>query len=178
MTSSLAPVLRVVRCSPSNPEPAISQEMIEAPKAEGEKLAPLAKYISTRDETLLKFTEGATPTWFHLRRLPMAWMANVVDVVYPRSAQRILAFRAACHLIEVPGEPLAVVGPREKGTFVATKADWGVTLAPDAWAQEVADRFGAEVVQEMGELAIVQSRLPRGAHGPFGYWVGSALTPS
>ena len=43
-------------------------------------------------------------------------------------------------------------------------------------AQEVADLFGAEVVQEMGALAISLSRLPRGARGPFGYWGGSVLS--
>jgi hypothetical protein len=49
-------------------------------------------------------------------------------------------------------------------------------MAPDAWAQEIADRFGAEVVQEMGETILTHSRLPRGARGPFGFWGGSALT--
>jgi len=68
------------------------------------------------------------------------------------------------------------VPPKEKGTFVASKADFGVTMAPDAWAQEIADRFGAEVVQEMGETILTHSRLPRGARGPFGFWGGSALT--
>lgn len=173
--SPLAPVLKVVRCSPSNPDPAISEAMIEAPAEAGEKLSPLARYISTREEALLVFNEGVTPTWFHLRRLPAAWLAGSLDQVYPRSLQRIMAFRAGCHTIE-GAESLAVLPPKSTGTFVATKSDFGVTLAPEAWAQEVADVYGAEVVQEMGELIITHSRLRRGAQGPFGSWGGSAAS--
>jgi len=172
--SPLAPVLKVVRWSPSSLDPALDIAAMGPTPDRSESLG--SEYIRTRDEGLLRFVEGGTPVWFHLRRLPMAWMANVVDVVYPRSAQRILAFRAGCHMVEIPGEPLAVVAPKEKGAYVASKADFGVTMAPDAWAQEIADRFGAEVVQEMGELVLTHSRLPRGARGPFRFWGGSALT--
>lgn len=169
--SPLAPVLKVLRCSPTNPDPAISEAMIGAPVAEGEKLSPLAKYISTRDAALLVFNDGITPTWFHLKRLPAAWLAGSLDQVYPRSLQRIIAFRAGCHAVEgAPSETLAVLPPKSTGAFVATKSDFGVTLAPEAWVQEVADVFGAEVVQEMGELIITHSRLRRGAQGPFGSW--------
>lgn len=177
MSSPLSPVLKVVRCSPSNPDPAISEAMIEAPAAEGEKASPLAKYISTRDEALLVFNEGVAPTWFHLKRLPAAWLAGSLDQVYPRSLQRIIAFRTGCHAIEgAPEETFSVLPPKSTGTFVATKADFGVTLAPEAWVQEMADVFGAEVVQEMGELIITHSRLRRGAQGPFGPWGGSAAS--
>ena len=174
--SALAPVLKVVRCSPSNPDPAISEAMIDAPAAEGEKLSPLAKYISTRDAALLVFNEGAMPTWFHIKRLPASWLASALDQVYPRSLQRIMAFRAGCHTID-GAAPLAVLPPKSTGAFVASKADFGVTLAPETWVQEVADVFGAEVVQEMGELVMAQSRLPLGSHGPFGFWGGSAASP-
>ena len=137
----------------------------------------LSEYIRTRDEALLRFTADATPTWFHIRRLPLAWMADQLDRILTRSSQRILAFRAACHSIEVTGGPLSVVAPKEKGDFVAAKSDFGVTLAPMEWVEEIGARFGAEVVQEMGELIITHSRLKRGARGPFGFWGGSALTP-
>jgi len=176
MSSPLAPVLKVVRCSPSNPDPAISKTMIDAPVAEGERLAPLAKYISTRDESLLTFAEAVKPTWFVLRRLPLAFMTGVLDQVYPRAAQRVLAFRASCHAIE-GAEPLSVEAPGTKGArFEATQADAGVTLAPMEWAEEIAQVYGAEVVQEMGELAMTHSRLRRGARGPFGFWDGSVAT--
>lgn len=174
MASPLAPMLKVVRWSPSNLDPALDIPAMGPSPDRAESLG--SEYIRTRAPELLRFVDGSTPTWFHLRRLPMTWLANVVDVVYPRSAQRILAFRAGCHTVEIPGDPLVVVAPKEKGAFVASKADFGVTMAPDEWAQEIADRFGAEVVQEMGELILTHSRLPRGAQGPFGFWGGSALT--
>lgn len=174
MASPLAPTLKVLRCSPSNPDAAIDATAMGPSPDRSESL--LSEYIRTRDEELLKLVEGARPEWFHLKRLPMSWCANVLDVVYPRSAQRILAFRAGCHLIEA-ASPLVVVAPKEKGDFVASRSDFGVTMAPDAWADEIGERFSAEVVQEMGELVIVHSRLKRGARGPFGFWGGSALTP-
>ena len=176
MPSPLSATLKVLRCSPSNPDNAISEEMIAAP-SEGERMSALARYIVTRDEGLLVFNEGIAPTWFHLRRLPLMWIAAALDQVYPRSAQRLLAFRAGCHLIEGAGDPLSVAAPGERGAFVAKKADYGVTLAPEAWVQEIGDVYGAEVVQEMGELIITHSRLPRGARGPFGSWAGTAASP-
>lgn len=174
MASPLAPTLKVLRCSPSNPDAAIDTAAMGPTLERSESL--LSEYIRTRDEELLRLVEGARPEWFHLRRLPMSWCANVLDVVYPRSAQRILAFRAGCHLVEAE-TPLVVVAPKEKGDFVATRSDFGVTMAPDAWADEIGERFGAEVVQEIGELVITHSRLKRGQRGPFGFWGGSALTP-
>ena len=175
MASPLAPTLKVLRCSPSNPDAAIDTAAMGPTKERTESL--LSEYIRTRDEELLKLVEGAKPEWFHLRRLSMSWCANVLDVVFPRSAQRILAFRAGCHLVETQEGPLAVLPPKEKGDFVASRGDFGVTVAPDSWADEIGSRFGAEVVQEMGELIITHSRLKRGARGPFGFWGGSALTP-
>lgn len=171
----LSPLLKVVRCSPANPETALSPAM--AVVAEGAKESPLAEYVRTRDEPLLTFADGSTPTWFHLRRLPLAWLTNVLDVVYPRSAQRVIAFRASCHLIAGSCDPLTVEAPGGKGPFVATQAEYGVTLAPSEWSQEIADIFDADVVQEMGEIAITHSRLRRGARGPFGWWGGSVANP-
>ncbi len=175
MASPLAPSLKVVRCSLSNPEPSFDEEAMVAP-IEGTADTLVSQYMRTRDEALLRFSPDATPTWFHIRRLPLAWMADQLDKLVTRSSQRILAFRAACHCIEVPGESLSVVAPKEKGAFVATRSDFGVSLAPMEWVDEVGSRFGAEVVQEMGEVAICHSRLPRGARGPFVWWGGSVAT--
>jgi hypothetical protein len=175
MASPLAPTLKVVRCSLSNPEPAFDEETMVAP-IEGTSDTLVSQYMRTRDESLLHFVADATPTWFHLRRLPLAWMAQELDKILTRSSQRILAFRAACHCVEVPGEPLSVVAPKERGAFVAAKGDFGVSLAPMEWVEEIGARFGAEVVQEMGEVAINHSRLPRGARGPFVWWGGSVAT--
>jgi hypothetical protein len=176
MVSPLSTTFRVVRCSPSNIEPALSQdEMIVVP--EGATESRITQYIRTREEELLRFLPDTVPTWFHFRRLPLAWMAQRLDAVLTRSSQRILALRAACHRIEGP-DPIEVQPPREKGVYVATKDDLGVTLAPPEWIDELGARFGAEVVQEMGEVAINHSRLPRGARGPFGWWGGSVASPS
>lgn len=175
--SALAPTLKAVRCSPSNPEPALDAAVMFAPPEDGAEGTRAERYIRTRDPELLAFTTDAQPTWFHLRRLPLAWVVGVLDLLTTRSAQRVLAFRAACHLVDGPGGPLKAQPPGEKGPYVAKRADHGVHLAPEEWAQEIADRFDADVVQEMGEIAITASRLRRDARGPFGWWGGSAASP-
>lgn len=135
----------------------------------------LATYVTTRDASKLVLHEGIGPCWFHLRRLPLAWLTTL-DGIFPTSEQRVLAFRASCHTVE-HSDPLVVSPHGTKGArFEALREDRGVSLAPVEWAQEVADLFGAEVVQEMGSVAITLSRLPRGAHGPFAYWGGSVLS--
>lgn len=160
--------LKVVRCSLPGHEPAIDAARTD-----------LAKYLRTRDPGELHFTDGATPTWFVLRRLPAAFVAGVLDAVSPPAYQQLTALRASLHTIEVgPGETLRVVPPGEAGAFVATKADFGVTMAPESWVQEIADRWGAGVVAEMGHLALQLARLPKGSAGPFGWWGGTALSPS
>ena len=170
MSSSLSSGVKALRCSPSCPDPAIDLAAMNArdPKA-------LTRYVTTRDPSELSLVETTPPCWFHVQRLPLAWMTSL-DAIFPPSEQRVLAFRAACHTIE-HSEPLTVSPHGTKGSrFEALREDRGVSLAPVEWAQEVADLFGAEVVQEMGALAISLSRLPRGARGPFGYWGGSVLS--
>ena len=171
MSSSLSSVLKVLRCSPSCPDPAIDIPAMTA----GDERA-LARYITTRDPATLKLLDpGPAPCWFHVQRLPLAWLTTL-DAVFPASEQRVLAFRAAVHTIE-HAEPLSVAPHGTKGArFEAGREDRGVSLAPVEWAQEVTDLFGADVVQEMGVVAISLSRLPRSARGPFGFWGGSVLS--
>lgn len=179
MTASpIANVLKVLRCNPSDPDPSIdTAAMGHKPDAPAVGPTDLSRYIQSRDEELLRFVEGGPkPCWFHIRRLPMQFLAAVIDSLLNRSEQRIMAFRAAVHLIEDPDGQLAVVGPKERGEYVATKGDYGVLVAPMAWSQEVADRFGAETVQEIGEIVLTASRLRRGAKGPFGFWGGSVAS--
>lgn len=178
MTSSpLSTSLRVLRCNPSDPDPSIDTVAM-GHKLDAPTVGPtdLSRYIQSRDEELLRFVEGVKPCWFHVKRLPMQFLAAVIDSLLNRSEQRIMAFRAAVHLIEDPAGQLALVAPKEKGEYVATKGDYGVLVAPMAWSQEVADRFGAETVQEIGEIALTASRLRRGAKGPFGFWGMSVAT--
>jgi hypothetical protein len=135
----------------------------------------IGRYVTTRAEEHLRLLDGVAPQWFHLRRLPLSWLTSL-DAIFPQSEQRVLAFRASCHAIEHT-EPLAVSPHGTPGArFEALREDRGVSLAPVSWAQEVADLFGAEVVQEMGLVAIALSRLPRGARGPFAFWGGSVLS--
>lgn len=168
--------LRVVRLNPSDPDPALDVAVMSRP-VDGDSLSRAARYLVTRDESLLVFREAMAPTWFHLRRLSAAWMVDVLDGLFSAPAQRMLAFRAACHAVE-GDEMLTVAQAGSKGArFVATEANHGVGLAPEEWVQEIADRFGLETVQEMGRVAIDLSRLPKAARGPFGYWAGSVASP-
>ena len=168
--------LRVVRLNPSDPDPALDVSVMSRP-IDGDSISRAARYLTTRDESLLAFREAMAPTWFHLRRLSAAWMVDVLDGLFSAPAQRMLAFRAACHAVE-GDEMLTVAQAGSKGArFVATEANHGVSLAPEEWVQEIVDRFGLETVQEMGRVAIDLSRLPKAARGPFGYWAGSVASP-
>ena len=168
--------LRCIRLNPSDPDPALDPAAMAKP-VEGDTVGRGARYLLTRDEALLVFRDGVTPTSFHLRRLSAAWMVDVLDGLFNASSQRLLAFRASCHFIDCT-DHLSVAAPGSKGArFVATEALHGVTIAPEEWVQEVVDRFGLETVQEMGRVAIDLSRLPKAARGPFGYWAGSVASP-
>lgn len=174
MTSPLSTTIRVLRCSPACPDPSIDFTAMTQGEG-GERIADLARYISERDEALLRFVEGVEPEWVTVRRLPAAFLVGVVDGCATVAQRRVLAFRAAVH--HVAGrEPIEVLAPGAQGLYVARAADYGVTLAPEEWVQAFADRFGTDAVQEMGEVALSLSRLPRGARGPFGLWGGTAAS--
>lgn len=176
MKSPLDTTFRFIRCSPAVPEEAVDLDaMREADDEEGKPLRKLVEYFKTRDESLLAFREGATPTWFVARRLPAAFLAGVVDALHNPADRRIMAVRAGIHTLE-GATSMRVVPPGQKGVYVAAKADCGVTLAPDEWVQELADLFGADTLAELGEVVLTFSRLPRGARGPFGWWGGTALS--
>lgn len=172
--SPLSTTIRVLRCSPACPDPSIDFEaMTTGP--EGARLPDLARYISERDESLLRYVEGVEPEWITVRRLPAAFLVGVVDAAASIAQRRVVAFRAAVH--HVAGkEPMEVLPPGSQGLYVARAADYGVTLAPEEWVQAFADRFGTDAVQEMGEVALSLSRLPRGAKGPFALWGGTAAS--
>jgi hypothetical protein len=166
--SALDPVLRVVRCNATDPDPALDMRP--------ETVEQLVAYIRERDPAKLPLIEGTTPTWFSVRRLPAAYLSSVIEGIYPRAAQREHAVRAAVFRVECPGgEVLEVQSAKAspKAPFAGAEVAHGVCLAPESWSQELADRFGAEVLQELGEVALDSSRLPKGRRGPFSSWGGT-----
>lgn len=169
--SSLTTVFRCVSLSRIPADPALDLDAMRS-SADGDARI---KYALTRDNDLLVVKEGATPEWFHVRRLPAMWLPRL-EVCVTAGERYTLAFRAAVHAIDTSGEPLRVSAPGERGRFEATAADMGVSLAPVEWVQEIADRFGLEVVHEMGRVAIEASRLPKGSRGPFTSWGGTVAT--
>ena len=170
-SSSLSVVLKCASLSRIPADPALDLDAMRA-SADGDARI---KYAFTRDNALLVTREGAEPEWFHVRRLPAMWLPRL-EVCATAGERYTLAFRAAVHAIDVTGEPLRVSPPGEKGRWEATPMDAGVSLAPVEWVQEIADRFGLEVVHEMGRVAIEASRLPKGARGPFTSWGGTVAT--
>lgn len=175
MSTTLATVLPVVRCNPTDPDPSMN-----AIGATAEETAELNKrameYIKTRDPAQYPTREGMTPTWFRVKRLPAAFFTGVLANIYPVEQRRHVAFQAACHQVDVTeGTPL-VAERGEKALFRLAPASYGVEMAGDDWCQEIADRFGLETVQEIGQVALDLCRLPKGKRGPFSYWGGGALS--
>lgn len=169
MGDPLSTTLRALRCDATDRDPAIIDPPTDADGAKA-FIAQWAGYVRSRDEADLTglLREGVAPTWFIVRRLPAAWLCSVLDGVFPLAARRALAFRAAVQRVEVPDAPMvaADLGPEQ----------YGVALAPEAWMQTVVDRFGGDVIQEMGQVAIDLSRLPKGRRGPFSPWGGTVLS--
>ena len=170
----LAPLLRVLRCSVLCPDPAIDVEAMTV-DAEGKPSPLLHRYVRERDEELLRLVEGVEPDWIVVRRLPAAVLVDTIDALPSLAQRRVKAFRAAVHAVQGK-EPMQVTSPGTKGPYEGKGADYGVTIAPEEWVQAFADRFGTDAVQEMGEVALSLSRLPRGAKGPFALWGGTALS--
>lgn len=170
----LAPLLRALRCSHLCPDPAIDWQAMTV-DGEGQPVDLLARYVRERDPDLLRLVEGVEPDWIVVRRLPAAYLVGEIDGIASQARRRVAAFRAAVHAVEGK-EPMAVTPPGSKGPYEAKAADYGVTLAPEEWVQAFADRFGTDAVQEMGEVALSLSRLPRGAKGPFALWGGTAAS--
>lgn len=168
MTNPVAPSLRVVRLNTTDPDPAIDTAAMI--KAGGDDA--LARYVITRDPELLRFREGVEPTWIDVLRLPAAFVATHLAPVASTDARRMLAFRSTVRSVGA----ISTVGPLETGPHKRIAADFGVEVAPESFVQAVVDEYGAEVVQELGELAITSARLKRGAKGPFGLW--ASLTAS
>jgi hypothetical protein len=165
MTDPLAP-LRVLRINPRCIDPAIDEA--------GCTVEVFRRYIETRDASVVPLHEGAVPTWFTVKRLPASYLIEVLEPL-PLAAQQLLAFRAACHTVEAEGEVLSVhpsEGAPPKTRWVASPASRGVELAPDAWVQEIADRYGADTVREIGQVACDHAHLPFVRRGGFRWWVG------
>ena len=173
--SSLSAVLHVVRCNPTDPDPALAS--VGATEEETVDIRRRAlEYIRDRDPDKVPVREGLTPTWFRLKRLPAAFFSGVLANIYPVEQRRYVAFQAACHQIDVTeGTPL-VAEKAEKAQFKLSPASYGVEMAGDDWCQEVADRFGLETLQEIGQVALDLCRLPKGKRGPFSYCGGGALS--
>lgn len=165
--SAISTDLRVVRCNPTDPDPALDQSTTP------ENIERIRGYVRERDPDKVPLREGETATWFVLRRLPAAYLSSVLDAIYPVASQREHAVRASCHRVELPGGEALVCSADKGALWPAREAAHGVTLASAEWIQELVDRWGAELIQELGSVVVDLSRLPRGRRGPFSSWHGT-----
>jgi hypothetical protein len=173
---------RVLRFNPTDPDPAIDTEKTD-----------LRAYITTRELDGVVFVPDSNPVYFNVDRLPQAFLTDVLDAVFPLAARRLLAFRAAVHRVEDGNGPVASMGDSgnqdgpplvayteklaPKGAaFVCRDGEHGTDVAPVAFAQAVGDLYGAETIQELGQVALDFARLPRGKKGPFTSWAGSVAS--
>lgn len=118
-------------------------------------------YRMTRNEKHLRFKPGMQPARFVVQQLKAKFVREALDAVVNEREKFALAFRAACHAVEVPGgEPL-----RPDGQFAEWKG--GVKLASETWVDLIDETFGGEAVEEIGKIAWEMSKLKPGADGPF-----------
>lgn len=157
--------LLLVRINATDPDPAVDQEKTGR---DG-----FVAYMTDCDSTHLTLVPNVAPVLFEVRRLPAAYLTGVLAGLSP-VARRLMAFRAAVHRI-TQGEATVLeahepTGAPKDAVHVCTRADYGATLAPEPFVQAVADAYGAQTLEEMGQRALDLARLPRGKQGPFGYW--------
>jgi hypothetical protein len=167
------PPFRVLRFNPTDPDPAIDTDK-----------SNLRGYITTREmEGNVVLVPDSNPVFFSVDRLPQAFLTDVLDAVFPLAARRLLAFRAAVHRVEDNNGPVVFddvqlvaytekLAPK-KAAYVCRDGEHGTDIAPVAFAQAVGDLYGAETIQELGQVALDFARLPRGKRGPFTSWAGS-----
>lgn len=167
MTDPLKP-LRAARCNDTDCDPAIDAEAMDQ--------EAMRRYLLTRDEQALSIKQGAVPAWFTIDRLPSAYLLEVLDALAP-TIRQVLAFRAACHRIEPPGEePLVAyteASAPSGARYICKRMDRGIDQAPDSWVQEVSDRYSSETVREMGQVALDLARLPKATRRGFRWWGGA-----
>lgn len=180
MASPIAPTFRVIRVNDTDRDPAFDMDKNNASADDENGRRPLGRYMHTRDEKDLVLREGIVPCWFNMRRLPAAWIAEVIDPLFTISHQRQMALRGALHRVEDPSgtfETTPSATATAKSEFACVAHKYGVELAPVEWLQELADRYGTETLQELGQVALDHARLPKGRRGPFSFWGGTVATP-
>jgi hypothetical protein len=129
-----------------------------------------AKYIETRDESLVKVRTGMVAPWFVLKPIKKVLCAEHLDTIQTHTARAHASFLVACHEIDCGNDRILKPEPGE-----LTPGAYGSHVASDEWMDRVANEFGLEAVYEMGHLAWQRARLKAGAAGPFTLWAGTGV---
>ncbi len=125
----------------------------------------VGKYAATRDENMLVAKEGQSPAKFAVERINYKYVVQQASTLGSVEAQCLLAFRAGCKLIhKADGTPMVASD--------LTEAPNGVMIAPQTWADDVAEEFGAHAVIEVGNVVLQAAKLKKGQRGPFFFRVG------
>lgn len=143
--------LVAVRINSMTPDPAIDP-----------KKSRLSEYRKTRALEHIAFREGQKPALFTLSPVSVTWaMGFIYGPDRGENDRYVIAFRASCHRIEQPDG--TVLTPDD----VEEIEDGKTQSASFEWVVKVAELYGFDTVWEMGRLALLRVRLPRGAAGPF-----------
>lgn len=139
----------------------------------------IGKFLASRDISTLAF--DGEPAMFHVQRPDPVWLAESCGSIHVMAARRHHAFRSLVHCVK-RGETIlveAVKPDRASGhKHVLTRTQDGNWVAPESFVKEVARLFGAEVIQELGQVALDFSELSEEERAPFGLWGGSVARPS
>lgn len=161
--------LRVVACNGTYVDPAVDEARFTKDVA--------SQYIRTLDLSTLPLAEGRKPVLFTLARLPVSYL-SVISAMATEDRRRVAALLGSLRSVGREGDqPLAEVlpptpKPPEGSPWVGAVVD-GCLVAPAELAQWVADEFGFETVQQLGQQALDFARLPKAARGPFCWWGGA-----
>lgn len=119
-------------------------------------------YVRSRSQesAMAVLRDGATPTWWSLASLTLGFVTATVGMENA-TAVAVRACRAAL---------VAVDGPNGEGVSFENRAlgDGGMTLLSQSATDVLMGKIGLAGIVELGDIAIVRSRLAAGKQGPFG----------
>lgn len=161
--------IRVASLSHYSPDPALDIDSMTGKTEDDSSF--YFKYALTRDEKYLIVNEGKKPIWFYLKRLSAAYVSCVLNNIPTEAGQRYTALKASIVMVEDENNGDMILSPpKSEGKFEYINSEYGSTIAPESFMQELVDRYGSDCLQEIGNVALTMTRLPKAAKGPFGYW--------
>lgn len=158
-----------------NVDPAIDVETDRKTALEG-----YARYLISRDVADLMVKPGEHLTLFEVKRPTIAQLGVLAGIPSTFERQR-MAFKYCCHTVKRGTAVLfEAVHPDRATKETKFSLELGQVgfMATDDYVEEIAGEYGAVSIAEVGQVALSFAELSEANKTPFGFWGGSAASPT